>query len=160
MDGKIKELDKIRELKDYNKKKRELQAPSEMEYYLDTIEKIVEKYYALQPFQVGDKIKLTKKIDFEKANGWRGHRDMLRIGAIGTVTELSYNGYYDYMGYVIEFDYGFWYSDVCAKERIEKNNKGGFCMHDKMIKKATKTDIRKNDIWNKKDIKKRAKKKK
>ena len=71
-----------------------LLAQGPLEYYLTEMagahEYLMERFC---PFKVGDKVMLTKTPDTD--NGWRGFKDILVRGAIGTVmtTECGKSGF-------------------------------------------------------------------
>ncbi len=61
-----------------------------LNYTLDVLaashQLLVTKY---SPYKVGDRVVLTKEIDFMEAPGWQNHKHFLKVGALATVHTVS-----------------------------------------------------------------------
>lgn len=67
----------------YDSNNRTKLAWSKVRGYLDTL------FEDLAPFREGDRVFLSKPVDFSKTPGWAGAKNFLKPGASGTVTSVD-----------------------------------------------------------------------
>jgi hypothetical protein len=63
---------------------------------------IIQEFYKMLPFKKGNKVKLIKEINFEKANGWKSYKNFLIPGATGVVRDIKV--FADGVTYLVAFD--------------------------------------------------------
>lgn len=99
--------------------------PSSFGYKLQTV---IANYSSLFerfcPYQVGDKVKLTKTPVIEKNSGWYGSRHFLIEGAIATITERDY--YQGKFTFFLVFDNETWIDSQGVERAVTENNRHVF----------------------------------